>query len=359
MTPPLISIIVPVYNAENYLRRGLDSLLSQSDTRWEALCINDGSSDNSGALLDEYAEKDSRIRVFHQKNQGVSVARNRGIAEADGEFVTFLDADDRFADDLVAGLIQHGENQETDIILFDTELEYEPGTERNLTLENNLKLKGKGLMPGGPGCINMSVGSCCGKAYRRSFLHRFQLQFPLGMRHEDEVFYRCCMAAARWIDLVPQTGYYYLQTASSFMHSGQSAKDTYLLYVKGMGLVHEFYRQHGCLPAWEESILDFLFHFMISKAHRVTPQEMRAMRQGTAEFLQRTDIPGHFRNDYRLRYISVKSPLRDFFIRRCPDGEMYGCGRLGLIKIRYRDGRYERCITPIHKVIDLLLRRKD
>lgn len=94
MKKPKISIIVPVYNAEKYLCQCLDSILNQSFKDFELLLIDDGSKDGSGRICDEYAEKDKRISVWHQENQGVSVARNVGLEHAQGEWIYFPDSDD-------------------------------------------------------------------------------------------------------------------------------------------------------------------------------------------------------------------------------------------------------------------------
>lgn len=91
---PQISVIVPVYNVEKYLPRCIDSILSQTFTDFELLLIDDGSPDNSGKICDEYAIKDSRVKVIHKQNGGVSSARNVGIENATGEWVFFSDADD-------------------------------------------------------------------------------------------------------------------------------------------------------------------------------------------------------------------------------------------------------------------------
>lgn len=91
---PRISVIVPVYNVEKYLRRCVDSILSQSQQDFELLLIDDGSKDESGDICDEYAAKDLRIKVFHKTNGGVSSARNLGLDNAQGEWVAFVDADD-------------------------------------------------------------------------------------------------------------------------------------------------------------------------------------------------------------------------------------------------------------------------
>ncbi len=91
---PAISVIIPVYNVKKWLPRCLDSLLAQTFTDFEAICINDGSSDSSLDILDEYAQKDSRIKIITQENQGLSMARNNGIRNATGEYIYFLDSDD-------------------------------------------------------------------------------------------------------------------------------------------------------------------------------------------------------------------------------------------------------------------------
>ena len=91
---PKISVIVPVYNAEKYLHRCVDSILAQTFTDFELLLVNDGSKDTSGEVCDEYATKDSRVRVFHKENGGVSSARNIGLDNAKGEWISFVDSDD-------------------------------------------------------------------------------------------------------------------------------------------------------------------------------------------------------------------------------------------------------------------------
>lgn len=89
-----ISVVIPVYNTEKYLKRCIDSVVAQSFTDWELILVDDGSYDNSGKICDDYAARDKRIMVKHQKNGGVSKARNIGLGSATGEYVTFLDSDD-------------------------------------------------------------------------------------------------------------------------------------------------------------------------------------------------------------------------------------------------------------------------
>lgn len=118
---PQISVIVPVYNTEKYLHRCIDSILSQTFTDFELLLINDGSKDNSGAICDEYAQKDNRVRVFHKENGGVSSARKFGVENARGTFITFLDSDDTFIEEV---LISIAKEMDSNIDILVTSCKY-------------------------------------------------------------------------------------------------------------------------------------------------------------------------------------------------------------------------------------------
>lgn len=114
---PFFSIIVPVYNVAPYLRECLDSVLAQTFTDWECLCVDDGSTDESGAILDEYAQKDPRFRVFHQANAGVSAARNLALDNVRGEWFLFLDGDDKFFIDALDSFARFIKEEQCDGIL--------------------------------------------------------------------------------------------------------------------------------------------------------------------------------------------------------------------------------------------------
>ena len=94
---PLISVIMPVYNVEQYLRRSIESVLNQTFKDFELICINDGSTDNSLEILNEYATKDPRIQIINQENAGLSCARNSGLEIVQGEYIAFIDSDDFYA----------------------------------------------------------------------------------------------------------------------------------------------------------------------------------------------------------------------------------------------------------------------
>lgn len=108
-----VSIVVPVYNEEKHLNRCIDSVLSQSYSDLELILIDDGSTDNSGVICDEYVQKDSRVRVFHEGNGGVSKARNLGVSKSNAEWIMFLDSDDYLIKDALEILINLARNTKT------------------------------------------------------------------------------------------------------------------------------------------------------------------------------------------------------------------------------------------------------
>ena len=121
------SIIIPVYNAEKYLRPCLDSVLVQTERDWECICIDDGSTDGSATILDEYAERDTRFVVVHQENGGEGCARNTGLDIAHGEWITWLDADDVFVVDRLEEARRLIEKESPDLVRFRTLFEDEKG----------------------------------------------------------------------------------------------------------------------------------------------------------------------------------------------------------------------------------------
>lgn len=123
----MISVIVPVYNVKPYLRKCLDSIIGQTYRDLEILIIDDGSTDGSGKICDEY-KRDARVRVFHTENQGLSAARNRGLDEAQGEWIGFVDSDDWIDPDMYECLLRGAEEAEVDVVECGVYIEYKNKT---------------------------------------------------------------------------------------------------------------------------------------------------------------------------------------------------------------------------------------
>ena len=124
MTQSQISIIVPVYNSEKYLDACIDSILSQSFRDFELILVDDGSKDSSAQICDEYASQDTRVRVIHKANGGVSAARNDGLDIAKGEYITFIDSDDWVEREYLETLSNY---RDYDIVFFSPRVIYEDG----------------------------------------------------------------------------------------------------------------------------------------------------------------------------------------------------------------------------------------
>ena len=114
----MLSVIIPIYNAERYLRRCVESVLDSAYPEFELILVDDGSTDGCPSICRDFAERDCRVRVFRQEHQGASAARNRGIRESRGEWLVFVDADDRISRDLLS-LIVREEHRALDLLFFD------------------------------------------------------------------------------------------------------------------------------------------------------------------------------------------------------------------------------------------------
>lgn len=184
MSQSTISIIVPVYNAEKFIHRCIDSILAQTFTDWELLLIDDGSKDNSGAICDEYAAKDERIRVSHKENGGVSSARNKGLEVAKGDYLMFLDSDDALNKDTCALLINYQNEICADCVIFGSKQEsgtlWIPEEEKIYESLNVFKRDFEKLL------LSELLSPVWNKLYRRKLIRSY---FPADMSFgEDLVF---------------------------------------------------------------------------------------------------------------------------------------------------------------------------
>lgn len=183
MINPKLSIIVPVYNVEKYLSECLDSILSQGFKDYEIVLIDDGSSDGSPAICDEYAMKDHRIQVFHQRNAGLASVRNAGLAKATGIYVTFVDSDDILAESALQTLMDDIERTGSDIVLgrmvrFDENNSTRPYTRLTTRRDMSGKEALCTILEG-----NMLNISMCGGIYKKSIFDK--VCFPEGFVCED------------------------------------------------------------------------------------------------------------------------------------------------------------------------------
>lgn len=176
---PKFSIIIPVYNVAPYLRECLDSVLTQTFTDWEAICVDDGSVDGSGTILDEYALNDKRFRIIHQKNSGVSVARNVALDLAKGEWLSFVDADDLLPADSLENLLCMATDVDSKVVIgtvvrFGNDHEVTVGpSEDGMYSPEDLYVR-----------YNSLCAWSCGKIYKRSLWDG--VRFPVGIAYSED-----------------------------------------------------------------------------------------------------------------------------------------------------------------------------
>jgi len=225
----LISVIVPVYNVEPYLRRCLDSIIGQTYPHLEIICVNDGSPDNSLAILEEYAAKDSRIIVISKENGGISSARNAGMDVATGEFLSFVDSDDSLELDCYERCMEVFE-EDVDVISFPYSRIKLDGT----SFTYKQQLHGKRTFF--EGMIFLQRWSVCNKVFRSKKIQDNNIRFIEGKIYEDlDLCVRFFLVYKPTVYYIERALYKYYERASSIVWEtfkkaqGKSVQNIYLL----------------------------------------------------------------------------------------------------------------------------------
>ncbi len=212
---PLISVIVPVYNVEKHLRKCLDSICGQTYRNLEILCVNDGSTDDSAAILEEYAARDARIKVFTQANGGLAAARNTGLRDATGEWVTGVDSDDYLEPDTYEYALSAAADN-VDIICFGTKVIWLDG-QHQPHLNAFYAIPALETQAPIPSIVAETNDSFCTKLFRHSLIQQTGSQFPAGLWYEDSLFWRTAAPFARNIAFLPGEKYNYVRHAGTIM----------------------------------------------------------------------------------------------------------------------------------------------
>lgn len=243
---PKVSVLIPVYNVEPYLRKCLDSVVNQTLKDIEIICVDDGSTDGSPEILEEYAASDPRIRIIHQQNSGLSMARNAGIPEATGEYIHFLDSDDFILLNAYERLYLEASQKDLDILFFDLERVMEDSTDAD---ERETLLKTFATESTSHRYETVRTGpelylekreskeyavSACMFLLRRSFVEEHNFVFHSGILHEDNAFLFQIILSARRAYHLRASLYRRLMRSHSIMttsKSFRSAEGYFISYV--------------------------------------------------------------------------------------------------------------------------------
>lgn len=237
-----VSVIVPVYNVEKYLKRCLDSLINQTLSDIDIICINDGSKDSSLQILEQYAKKDSRIVIYNQENSGLSVARNTGLEHASGEYIGFVDSDDWVDLDFYEKLYNSAKNNNADIAVADFIREHPNKKPKRLKLKEEkiyTTPEDKFMI-----CKVHREGCVWNKIYRTEFIKSINLKFVPKMYYEDRDFTIRSLYFSKKLVTTPNTYYRYFVNPKSIVNKRRNyIQDEHYILVRQQVL--QFIKEHN------------------------------------------------------------------------------------------------------------------
>ena len=343
---PEISVIVPVYNVEKYLHRCLDSLIAQTFKSIEIICVNDGSTDGSLGILNEYAAKDSRIIVVDKKNGGVSSARNAGLQRSNSPYVMFCDPDDEYCPNICDSLYKAITIWKSDFARCGVDL---VRNKSHICPSVNaayfeLLLK--------DGCVQLSddvvkmVDSCVwNKIFRRKLIEKYEISFPEGLVHEDCCFYlKYAMVSTSATILSDKLYRYILRDNGIMSQQGKLVKQA-ADYIRIMDDVYGFMLRNGLWASKGALFLKFFACFFNIAYHSMPGEDKSECYElalpilnkiGEREILTKTD------GSYRKALISIHKGDYVYFGRR-----YWGIGPLKLVRVVSKIERYEVRILGI------------
>ena len=259
-----VSVILPVYNGERYLEKCMDDILGQSLPEIEVLCIDDGSTDQTFAILEKYERKDSRVSVSKQENAGAAAARNYGMTLASGEYLSFLDADDFFEPDMLALAYKHAKEQAADVVIFRGD-RYDDTLEQSIQMEYSIKReqlpqKNPFAYRDIPDQIfTFAVGWAWDKLFRRAFIEDRKLQFQ-DLRTSNDLYFvfSSFVKAQRIYTMNELLVHHRIQVKASLSVTREKSWDCFF---KAALALREELRQMDIYKEVEKGFLNWLLHF--------------------------------------------------------------------------------------------------
>lgn len=249
-----VSVIIPVYNVEAYLPKCIESVQNQTEKDIEIILVDDGSTDSCGEICEQYAKKDSRIKVIHQENAGQGIARNTGLFSALGEYVLFVDSDDWIDPDLIERTYCAAKSFDAQMVLFDIQALDAEGNfvyaiQPNLPINTAVSAKDdKSFLLVSP--------SPCNKLMQRSWLLENHFAFPnnVKMLYEDLVAFVCLNSAVeRGVYLGGKPLYNYFLRPSSSMHNGNAQRTTEMR-ILAINKILDYYQKNNLLDSYQTEL---------------------------------------------------------------------------------------------------------
>ena len=244
----MISIVIPIYNGERFLRPCLDSILSQSVREMEVICVNDGSKDGTQSILEEYAAKDPRVVVLQQENQGIAAARNSGMARATGEYLWFFDGDDVMQPGAAEAMLHRVQETGADLVMGNYQYYHQVSKEiqtpgqrvKTVVLRGNERIQAAHITP---------LSGC--KLWRTAFLREHDVRFWALKLGEDTTFFLHGLALCETVAMLDKNIYYYRIYDGSTSYT-YSLKE--LEFIKAFDQIDQWYAAQGDLEAFRREL---------------------------------------------------------------------------------------------------------
>ena len=259
-----ISVIVPVYNVEEYLPKCLDSLINQTYEDIKIICVNDGSTDNSLEILKHYEKKDKRIVVISKKNGGLSSARNTGLKKCSTEFVMFCDSDDYYANRMCEKMLDVVEKDDSDLAACTQNVIYLTHDEMRESDRNYYRLNYVGKQYIHEELVLKTDVSVLNKIFRMDIIKKYDIEFPEGLNNEDFYFYNAYMSVSNSISFINQRFYNYVRREGSIMSENFDADKLSIDHLLVAEKLFDFYKKTGFLAKhknmfWKQWVMSFWF----------------------------------------------------------------------------------------------------
>ena len=275
---PKVSVIVPVYNVEKYLRECLDSIVNQTYKNIEVICIDDGSIDSSLEILREYAQRDSRIVIVQQENQGAAVARNYGMSIAQGKYLLFLDSDDIFAEELISKAVVKAERFDVDIVIYKA-MSFDTVTGDNVALndkfESFLKYKDEvfSYVDVPNEIFNSFMVPAWNKLFRKDFVIDKNIEFQNIRRSNDLYFTNKALVLAEKIILLDEYLVFYRTGMQSNLQANNDKSP--LTFYEALCELKKFLDKENLYVRVYESFVNLAVEIMFYNLNSIKTDEAR------------------------------------------------------------------------------------
>lgn len=270
-----VSIIVPVYQVEQYIRQCVDSILAQTFSDFELILVDDGSKDRSGMICDEYGALDPRVRVIHKENGGLSDARNRGMDQMSGNFFLFVDSDDYIAPNMVECLYRRIQDTHADIAACNFLYDFQENPEKNFTTAIAAE-----VIPGSEIFYHRKNDRSYGfwtvvwnKLYKTATFGK--VRFPVGKLHEDEFWANDIYRLPIQVATTPLCLYCYRQRPGSVMHNDSAKKELDML--EALQARIDVYLQDGQYAPQSYRVLIYSLEYLEKSRKQVKSGEEKAL----------------------------------------------------------------------------------